>query len=179
MVYILWKLATDPGGSIQHLTDPVALGVPRQEVRVVQEGGHLGHSEASDGFNPNCHIQHLRGDKVPVPSAFKPRQLHQNADVPIGRQRNTSGRKSWQRNTSGRRSWQRNTSGRKSWPSMATLSGDARRFSFLEIHFSGKNTVRLLYQFLKQQHTAHCLTNLSDDENDLVRTIQAVKNMLH
>lgn len=79
---LLGELATDPGCSIQHLTDAHSLHVARQEVGVVQQSGHLSHGEAPDGLDPDGHIQHLRGDEMAVPGALQPRQLHQDADIP-------------------------------------------------------------------------------------------------
>lgn len=51
---------------------------------VVQQSRHLGDSEGPDGFDPNGHVQHLRGDEVAVARALQSGQLHQDADVPVG-----------------------------------------------------------------------------------------------
>lgn len=57
--YVLREFTADPGGGVQHLADAHPLHVAREEVGVVQQSGHLGHSEAPDGFDPDGHIEHL------------------------------------------------------------------------------------------------------------------------
>lgn len=79
----LRELATDPGCRIQNLTDAVSLRVSRQQVSVVQQSRHLGNSKGPDGFDPNGHVQHLRGDEMAVARALQSGQLHQDADVPV------------------------------------------------------------------------------------------------
>lgn len=82
--YVLWEFTADPGCSVQHLADPHPLHVPCEEMGVVQQSGHLGHGKAPDGFDPDGHVEHLRGDEVAVPRSLQPGQLHQDTDVPVG-----------------------------------------------------------------------------------------------
>ncbi len=60
--HVLWELSADPCGGVENLADPIALRVAGQQVRVVQQSGHLSHGEASDGFDADGDVQHLRGD---------------------------------------------------------------------------------------------------------------------